>query len=92
MLSSNGGKALVELCPKTGRTHQLRVHLASLGTPICGDDLYGAASNEIDRQALHAISLEFSLPSGERIKLRAPFPKDMSALCEKAHIKIPEKE
>lgn len=66
--------------PKTGRTHQIRVHLASIGSPICGDDLYGGESAFIDRQALHAYSLSFPLMSGERMTLFAPLHADMLAL------------
>jgi 23S rRNA pseudouridine1911/1915/1917 synthase len=51
---------LVELQPITGRTHQLRVHLAAIGHPIIGDSLYGGASLAINRQALHAYSLSFT--------------------------------
>lgn len=82
-LASDGEHALLELHPITGRTHQLRVHLASvLGTPICGDDLYGASCELIGRQALHAIGLELTHPvSGERLTLHAPPPEDVRTLC-----------
>lgn len=72
----------VEIFPQTGRTHQLRVHFASLGHPIIGDDLYGSESPYISRHALHAKSLDFYLPAevGEnpqRLTLNAPLPSDM---------------
>ena len=70
--------------PVTGRTHQLRVHFSSLGHPIAGDSLYGGDTGLITRQALHAISLEFPLPSSsERIRVHAAIPADMAELCGK---------
>ena len=81
VLASAGGKSLVRLYPYTGRTHQLRVHLASIGHPITGDDLYGSASDLIQRQALHAQELSFTLVGGERVTLRAPLPDDIVELC-----------
>ena len=75
---------VVEAEPKTGRTHQLRVHFAHLGAPIVGDDLYGDASEHIDRHALHSHSLTLVQPtSGEPLAVRAPLPEDMRALLEK---------
>ena len=69
---------LVQLCPRTGRTHQLRVHLASVGHPILGDDLYGSASPRIARHALHAATLTFPDPaSGAPVTVHAPLPHDM---------------
>ncbi|NLY55844.1 MAG: RluA family pseudouridine synthase [Firmicutes bacterium] len=80
-LRSWGRKAsLVELELETGRTHQIRVHLAHLGHPLLGDSLYGhpTAKDPINRQALHAKQLSFVHPvSGERITLEAPLPADM---------------
>lgn len=52
--------SLVEVHPQTGRTHQIRVHLASIGFPIVGDSVYGTKSASITRQALHAFSLSFT--------------------------------
>ena len=76
--------SVVLATPVTGRTHQLRVHFSSLGHPIAGDSLYGGDTGLITRQALHAISLEFPLPSSsERIRVNAPIPSDMTALCRK---------
>jgi 23S rRNA pseudouridine1911/1915/1917 synthase len=70
--------------PKTGRTHQLRVHFASLGCPITGDDLYGEESENISRHALHAYQLRFPHPSrDEIIDIKAPLHDDMRALAEK---------
>lgn len=74
------GHTLVELRPRTGRTHQLRVHMASLGTPIVGDDLYGRASPLIGRHALHAATLCFRASNGALITVKAPLPPDMLSL------------
>lgn len=85
VLATTGANSLLELYPKTGRTHQLRVHLSAvLGTPICADDLYGSQSTLIGRQALHAAGLEFVHPvTGEALSLSAPLPEDMQALCDR---------
>ncbi|WP_415786148.1 RluA family pseudouridine synthase [Deinococcus saxicola] len=70
--------ALVRAQPRTGRTHQLRVHLAHLGSPILGDAVYGRASEVISRQALHAQFLELPHPmTGETLRLHAPVPDDL---------------
>lgn len=92
-LSAVRGHALLEVYPRTGRTHQIRVHLASvLGTPICGDDLYGSRSALIDRQALHAAGLEFTHPiTGELLSLFAHLPEDMRTLCENVFPEFPMK-
>lgn len=77
-LYSGHGISLVRAYPKTGRTHQIRVHLASIGHPILGDDIYGDESEYIQRHALHAYTLRFSLPFSEQIKtVDASIPKDM---------------
>lgn len=65
----------------TGRTHQIRVHFAYLGTPLYGDTMYGAPHKIISHQALHCENLTFTHPvSGEEITLRADMPEDMRAL------------
>jgi 23S rRNA pseudouridine1911/1915/1917 synthase len=62
----------------TGRTHQIRVHLASIGHPVVGDKLYGAPGSALGRYFLHARQITFSSPStGERITLSAPLPLDL---------------
>ena len=53
----------LEVRPKTGRTHQIRVHLAAIGFPIVGDAVYGGKSDLLSRQFLHAAKLRFKLPS-----------------------------
>ena len=72
---------LVEVRPVTGRTHQIRVHMASLGCPLVGDALYGPRKTElVSRHFLHAASLAFRLPStGETIEVSAPLPADLQA-------------
>lgn len=70
--------SLVELKPETGRTHQLRVHLANLGHPIVGDPVYDGASAE--RMYLHAQELELTLPSRERKIFTAPLPESFTEL------------
>lgn len=76
--------SLVEVSPKTGRTHQIRIHLASIGHPIVGDALYGKKINPfgLKRIFLHAESLEFSPTEGERIKLEAELPDELSDLLK----------
>lgn len=70
--------SLLEMQPKTGRTHQIRVHLASIGHPIIGDSLYGEGRRVplgFTRLALHALRIEFSL-RGEHLSLEAPLTED----------------
>jgi 23S rRNA pseudouridine1911/1915/1917 synthase len=68
----NSGQALVELKPRTGRTHQLRVHMAYIKCPIVGDRIYGGP--DADRIYLHAAELEITLPSSERMTFVSPLP------------------
>ncbi len=83
VLAAANGHTLVRAYPLTGRTHQLRVHFASIGHPITGDDLYGTPSPLIGRHALHAHTLGFPHPkTGERITLTAPLPPDLCRLVE----------
>ncbi|MEK7634486.1 MAG: RluA family pseudouridine synthase [Patescibacteria group bacterium] len=71
--------SLIKVMPKTGRTHQIRIHLSSIGHPIVGDSLYGPKKNvlNLNRQFLHAKSLEFSLSDGHRMKIEADLPEDL---------------
>ncbi|MEE8131549.1 MAG: RluA family pseudouridine synthase [Candidatus Paceibacterota bacterium] len=73
---------LLRVSPKTGRTHQIRVHLASIGHPIVGDSLYGPKGNpfNLSRQFLHAESLEFNTADGKRIKIEADLPRELRDL------------
>ena len=81
VISAGDGVSLLRLTPYTGRTHQLRVHMAYAGHPLLGDWLYGERSPLIDRPALHAAALAFTHPvTGEKIALSAPLPEDMAAL------------
>jgi tRNA pseudouridine32 synthase/23S rRNA pseudouridine746 synthase len=79
--------ALLELQPHTGRMHQLRVHLASIGRPIAGDARYGGAlmleGEPVPRLMLHAAALEFPHPAGGMTRLEAPTPEDMGDLIER---------
>lgn len=77
-----GPLSLVELCLDTGRTHQIRVHLAHIGCPIFGDFLYGAEESErISRPALHSHKLSFRHPvSKEMLTFTQELPPDMEAL------------
>jgi 23S rRNA pseudouridine1911/1915/1917 synthase len=79
------GYSLVEVQPKTGRTHQIRAHMAALGHPIAGDRRYGGipAPKELERQFLHAASLELNLPSGRRERFEAPLAPDLAAVLAK---------
>jgi 23S rRNA pseudouridine1911/1915/1917 synthase len=77
--------------PKTGRTHQLRVHFSHIGYPITGDTMYGSANEKISRQALHAFELTFTHPyTKEKMTFRAPVPDDMLALMSEDGIDCAE--
>lgn len=90
ILWEDGTHAMVEAHPITGRTHQLRVQFAGIGCPITGDDLYGNASPDISRHALHAWQTTFPHPAdGREITVTAPLPGDMAALLEKIGWEIP---
>jgi 23S rRNA pseudouridine1911/1915/1917 synthase len=98
VVESFRGFSLVRLNPKTGRTHQIRVHLSYIKHPIVGDDMYGgkvvypwqladtepaAQDPVIDRCALHASTLEFKHPTrGKMVKFEAPLPEDMQNLLK----------
>lgn len=80
VLASNDKRSLVELKPLTGRTHQLRVHMAHIGTPIVGDWVYGKGS---DRLYLHAASLEITIPKGDRRTFESLVPDSFKTFGEK---------
>lgn len=77
IIESNETLSLVRLKPTTGRTHQLRVHMAYLGTPIHGDIVYGKRA---DRLYLHAEQLEITIPHSQRVTFSAPLPEEFSKL------------
>jgi 23S rRNA pseudouridine1911/1915/1917 synthase len=74
VLDANAKQTLVALHPKTGRTHQLRVHLAYINTPIAGDRIYGSTKTA-QRLMLHATTLELTIPISARKTFEAPLPK-----------------
>ena len=81
VLERFSGGALLRVRPLTGRTHQIRVHMASIGHPLFGDTLYGAADAAPGRPALHSAYLSLRHPvTGERLKLSAPLPDDLAKL------------
>lgn len=76
-------RTLVAVRLQTGRTHQIRVHFASIGHPLLGDDLYGGPMNKISRQALHSFELVFVHPfTGQPFHLHASCPEDMALLAD----------
>jgi tRNA pseudouridine32 synthase/23S rRNA pseudouridine746 synthase len=94
-LASTEGAALVELSPDTGRMHQLRVHMASIGRPIAGDSRYGGAlmlgGAPVPRLMLHAVQLVFPHPEGGERRIGAPIPGDMRAVLDKLGFELPER-
>lgn len=82
MLHKNG-RTLLEISLKTGRTHQIRVHFAHIGFPLCGDEMYGGDRRYIQRQALHCGKMRFTLPiSGELKEFESPLPEDIARLLK----------
>ncbi len=78
--------ALLRVTLETGRTHQIRVHLAAIGHPVAGDPLYGTAGlYGLTRQFLHADRLSFPHPvTNETVEVRSPLPADLTAALERA--------
>lgn len=88
-LASGRGHTLLAVWLVTGRTHQIRVHFASIGHPLAGDDMYGGSQAFIGRQALHAAALRWQEPFGEQEKqLFCPPPKDLQKLCQDCSIDL----
>lgn len=81
VVSDNGKETLVILTPRTGRTHQLRVHMKYIGTPIKGDRVYG---KESDRLYLHAKNLEITIPTSDRQTFTAALPQSFIDIFPKA--------
>ena len=78
---------VLNISPKTGRTHQIRVHMKHIGHPILGDASYGVMAG-ISRQALHAKSLEFTHPhTGETVRFSAAIPEDIQKLTERTSLR-----
>ena len=78
--------ALLDVSLETGRTHQIRVHLAAIELPVSGDPLYGVQGDlGLERQFLHAYRLRFRHPlSGEEVDVRSEPPDDLQAALERA--------
>ena len=78
--------ALLDVRLETGRTHQIRVHLAAIDLPVAGDATYGRPRElDLDRQFLHAARLAFAHPfGGERVEAESPLPADLVAALERA--------
>ena len=75
-----GGHALLDVRLETGRTHQIRVHLAAVDLPVVGDPVYGVAEPSLGRQFLHARRLAFDHPfTGERVDLESPLPEELDS-------------
>lgn len=84
-LGTDGEITLVRLRLETGRTHQIRVHMAWLGHPLAGDTMYGADETVLPRHGLHCCEMTFLHPlTGERLVFTSPLPEDMTA-CLRAH-------
>ncbi len=82
-LGTDGENTLLRIRLETGRTHQIRVHFASLGAPLLGDSMYGAPDDRLGHQALHCASVRFLHPvTGEPVFCEAPMPPEMLALAQ----------
>lgn len=79
--------SLLKIVPITGRTHQIRVHLASIGHPIAGDRMYGSWKKQpqiqgLNRSFLHAFALELTLPSGKATRFESPLPSELKTVLK----------
>lgn len=84
VVARSGEYGLLQMSPETGRMHQIRVHLMSLGCPILGDALYGEGQASAPRLMLHAAKLELPHPEGRTLALEAPLPEDFIAAAQNA--------
>ncbi|MCC6660068.1 MAG: RluA family pseudouridine synthase [Phycisphaerales bacterium] len=87
--------AIIECRPVTGRLHQVRLHLSSIGCPILGDDEYAppALRRAAPRLALHAHRIAFGHPvTGDKIDARTPWPKDLAGVLKRLRLQLPIKE
>jgi 23S rRNA pseudouridine1911/1915/1917 synthase len=83
LLELVGQYALLRVDLETGRTHQIRVHLAAIGLPVVGDSVYGVPDPGLGRQFLHAARLAFDHPfTGERIEVESPLPRELARHLE----------
>jgi len=83
VIQEYGSNSLLEVSIRTGRTHQIRAGMASIGHPLLGDSLYGGRSNAIARPALHCIRVTMKQPfNGKEIAVEAPMPQDMQNLLK----------
>lgn len=91
VVAQEAGAAYLEVFPKTGRTHQIRVHMAAIQHPIVGDVLYAPGRPKLlgfERLALHALSITFTHPNGKEMSFSAPLPPDFVA-AEGTFAKLP---
>jgi len=85
VLRYTGNYTYLEVMPQTGRTHQIRVHLAAIGYPVVGDATYGVEVSFLSRQFLHAHRLGFHLPStGGYVEFTSPLPADLEQALKEA--------
>ncbi len=89
VLAASAAAALLEVRPHTGRTHQIRVHLASIGHPVLGDPRYGPQPPSANRLLLHAWTLEFTDPAGDRWRVAAAPPADMQRELREHSLELP---
>ena len=92
VLAATQGVSLIEARPKTGRLHQIRVHLAALGCPLLGETIYQGPAHlpPVSRLCLHAAELSFIHPTtGHRITARSPMPKDLQKTLTRLGLKPP---
>jgi 23S rRNA pseudouridine1911/1915/1917 synthase len=86
LVEALGERALLRVRLETGRTHQIRVHLAAIDLPVCGDAVYGVPGDlGLERQFLHAARLAFPHPmTGEPVEVVSPLPADLEAALDRA--------
>lgn len=89
-LQNFNGFSLLSAEPRTGRTHQIRAHLAAIGHPVAGDRTYGAPTGpgKLNRQFLHAAHLEFVGPSGQKVSADSPLPPDLQQVLNQLSAEV----